>query len=158
MTSSIELFIKPGEWEFAGSEFRIRTTLGSCVAIVLWHPRRKVGGMCHYMLPSRKIRSGGLSAKYADEALELMLEEVRRRGTRPQEYDVKLFGGGNMFPSYQNHSSSVSVHNVAAVRSLIASAGLSVTAESLGGNGYRNLIFDIGSGYVWVRHFTTPVA
>ena len=53
-----------------------RTLLGSCVSISLWHPRRKIGGMCHYMLPSR----GGCEAsapdgRYADEVIALMLQE-----------------------------------------------------------------------------------
>lgn len=150
--SAIDLFIHPGEYEFADHNFCIRTTLGSCVSIVLWHPERKLGGMCHYMLPSRKRSAHQkLNGKYADEALELMLAEGHKLGTQPEEYEVKLFGGGNMFPDYKNRGPSVAARNIEAVRKLIAARGLHIKSESLGGAGYRNVIFDIASGDVWVR-------
>lgn len=151
--SMIDIFIHPGEYEFADENFCIRTTLGSCISIVLWHPVRRVGGMCHFMLPSRsRSPEQSLSGKYADEALELMLTEARKWGTRPEDYEVKLFGGGNMFPGKSNRLSGVSDGNIKAVRALIASYGLKIKAESLGGSGYRNIIYNIGKGDVWVRH------
>ncbi len=150
--SAIDLFIHPGEYEFADANFVIRTTLGSCVSIVLWHPQKKLGGMCHYMLPGRQRKPGqALSGKYADEALELLLAEARKLNTGPEQYEVKLFGGGNMFPTYGNRGPSVAARNIDAVRSLITARGLSIKSESLGGAGYRNIIFHISSGDVWVR-------
>jgi chemotaxis protein CheD len=153
MGSAIDLFIHPGEHEFADENFRLRTTLGSCVSIIFWHPERRLGGMCHYMLPSRK-RAGqeAPNAKYADEALSLMLQEARKLGTRPEQYQVKVFGGGNMFPGYQANKLSVAARNVRAARKLLADHGLVSRSECLGGAGYRNVIFDIASGDVWVRH------
>lgn len=44
--------LQPGEFHFGGANTRIQTLLGSCVAITLWHPIRRIGGMCHYMLPA----------------------------------------------------------------------------------------------------------
>jgi chemotaxis protein CheD len=35
--------------------FSIRTVLGSCVSITLWHPVKRVGGMCHFLLPTRGV-------------------------------------------------------------------------------------------------------
>ena len=49
----LEIFLQPGEFYFGEGKTRIRTLLGSCVAITLWHPRLHIGGMSHYMLPSR---------------------------------------------------------------------------------------------------------
>lgn len=151
--SAIDLFIHPGEYEFADQHFCIRTTLGSCVAIVMWHPQRQLGGMCHFMLPSRERQAGQtLNGKYADEALDLMFNKVAELGTRPKDYEVKLFGGGNMFVSSNRQPASVSARNVEAARQLIAERGLRIKSESLGGSGYRNLVFDIARGDVWVRH------
>ncbi|MEK0361404.1 MULTISPECIES: chemotaxis protein CheD [unclassified Pseudomonas] len=150
---AIDLFIHPGEYEFADENFCIRTTLGSCVSIVLWHRERRLGGMCHYMLPRRERRVGqALNGKYANEALELMLREARILGTRTEQYEVKLFGGGDMFPNYKKGGRTVAGRNIEAVRGLIAAHGLRITSESLGGVGYRNVIFEIASGNVWVRH------
>jgi chemotaxis protein CheD len=41
--------------------------------------------------------------------------------------------------------------NILVARSLITSHGFTIDAEDLGGNGHRQLIFDIWSGHAWVR-------
>lgn len=154
--SAIDLFVHPGEHEFADENFCVRTTLGSCVAVVLWHPQRKLGGMCHYMLPERGVRGRAadqpLNGKYAEEALQLLFNEAKSAGTDPAEYEVKLFGGGNMFPGGFSTTSGVAARNVAAARRLAEVYRLRVKAESVGGVGYRNVVFDIARGDVWVRH------
>ena len=42
---AIEIFLHPGEFYFGDRHTRIRTLLGSCVSIILWHPRLLIGGM-----------------------------------------------------------------------------------------------------------------
>jgi chemotaxis protein CheD len=151
---TIEIFLQPGEVYFGESDTRIRTLLGSCVAVVMWHPDLLVGGMCHYMLPTRD-RNGSreMDGRYADEAMELMLREIRSAGTWPREYQVKLFGGGHMFSERQAASDAhVGAKNVEMARRLMKQHGFSSCAEHLGGSGHRNIFFDIWSGHVWVRH------
>jgi len=152
--STVDLFLHPGELQFADAGFRLRTTLGSCVSIVLWHPRLQLGGMCHYMLPPRQRSADEpLNGRYADEALELMLIAVRNHGTQLQDYEVKVFGGGNMLPASSSSAGpSVALRNIRAAERLLADHGLVAKASSLGGVGYRTIIFDIASGSVWVRH------
>ena len=172
---TIEIFLIQGEVYFGDRDTRIRTVLGSCVAITMWHPNLLIGGMCHCLLPSR--HPGGrkihtrienspidfpsrratnkkeLDGTYVDEALELMFSEIQRSGTRAGEYQIKLFGGGNMFPATTKPSARhVGLKNTGIVSQLLAHHGLKVRAEHLGGIGHRNLIFDIGTGHVWMRH------
>ena len=166
MKPLLEIFLQPGEFYFGDEGTRIRTLLGSCISITLWHPKRRIGGMCHYMLPSRgERRLATPDGRYADEVMVLFLREVGLAKTRPQEYDVKLFGGGNMFartnakgdgkgtaanPVRGGHK-SISLSNVQAGRALLEQHGLKIKAEDAGGNGQRHIIFDVGSGHVWVR-------
>ncbi len=150
----IEIFLQPGEFYFGDENTRIRTLLGSCVAITMWHPGRRIGGMCHYMLPGRnRPNRGALDGRYADEAVGLFLGELGAAGTRPDEYEVKLFGGGDMFPKQKRRGNCVDVpcRNVAAGRLLVKERGFKVKAEDLGGTGHRQIIFDVWSGHVWVR-------
>jgi chemotaxis protein CheD len=146
-----EIFLQPGEFYFGDAATRIRTLLGSCVAITLWHPARMIGGMCHYMLPNRQKSGGPLDGKYADEAMALFLLEVAHHHTRPEDYQVKLFGGGTMFAGYSEET-SVAQSNINAARQLVTRHHLQLSAEDLGRNGHRDVIFDISSGHVWVRH------
>jgi len=157
---TVEIFLHQGEVYFGDQDTRIRTVLGSCVAITMWHPGLLIGGMCHYMLPSRRrAAKEPLDGKYADEALEMMFSEIQSSGTNSKEYQIKLFGGGNMFPtSNKQPEQHVGLKNVEAGRELLARHGLKVHAEHLGGNGHRNLIFDIWSGHVWMKHQAPALA
>jgi len=58
-TPAHEIVLHPGDWWFGGGDTRARTVLGSCIAITLWHPQLRVGGMCHYMLPQRVAPGSG---------------------------------------------------------------------------------------------------
>lgn len=151
--AAIDIFLQPGEIFFGDKDTRIRTILGSCVAVTLWHPRRRVGGMCHYMLPARRRgkKFDHLDGRYADEALLLLLKEILRAGTNPYEYEVKLFGGGNMFAPHAQKQMNVADRNIEAGHALLLRHGFKVLVEHLGGRGHRQIIFEVGSGDVWVR-------
>lgn len=155
----LEIFLQPGDYYFGDKGTRIRTVLGSCVSMTFWHPRLLVGGMCHYMLPSRdnERRGGGAGprpdGRYADEAMQLLMREIDEVGASHREYQVKLFGGGNMFPDARKKSDGhVGQRNVEMARALVNRHGFSCIAEHLGGIGHRNIMFDIWNGDVWVRH------
>lgn len=151
---TVDICLQPGDVFFGGRDTRIRTLLGSCVAITMWHPGMLAGGMCHYMLPRvSRERQHVLDGRYADEAMELMLCEIREAYTAPMEYQVKLFGGGHMFSAHQAAGvDHVGKKNVEMARVLMKRHGFSTHAEHLGGAGYRNLMFDMWNGHVWMCH------
>ncbi len=152
----LEMFLLPGDFYFGDAETSIRTVLGSCVAITMWHPKQLIGGMCHFMLPGgrRTASSGRLNGKYADEAILMFLQEVKRSKTYIEDYEVKIFGGGNMFPGIVKKQNGVDIgdNNVEMAKTLTAHHGFNVIAQDVGKTGHRNVIFDIWSGHVWVKH------
>lgn len=156
----IDIFLNPGELYFSDRETRIRTILGSCVAITLWHPGLEIGGMCHYMLPGNRHqdRGGYLDGRYADNAMMLFMKELAKSNTKPSDYQVKIFGGGDQFPN-QSKNSIISVpdNNIAVGRELLKYYGFTIKAEHLGGTGHRNVIFDLWSGHVWMKHVEKEV-
>jgi len=153
----IDIFLQPGDFYFGDVNTRIRTILGSCVSITMWHPTRLIGGMCHYMLPARADGSAAsLDGRYAEDALKMFMHEIRAVKTHPAEYQLKLFGAGNMFPSVRNkvaHKRELNVpdKNRAIAYSLVEKHGFKIDAEDLGGDGHRQVLFDIWSGHAWVR-------
>jgi chemotaxis protein CheD len=149
----LEVVLHPGEYFFGDRDSRIRTVLGTCVSVTCWHPRLHIGGMCHYMLPARTPRKAWeLDGRYADEAIEWLLREMKHRSTHPREYQVKMFGGGNMFPgSYRENTPHVGAKNVDAGRRLLELHGFTASVEELGGAGHRSIIFEIWNGHVWVK-------
>jgi chemotaxis protein CheD len=152
---ALEVFLQPGEFYFGEEKTRIRTLLGSCVAITLWHPRLRIGGMAHYMLPSRPGLAKGqpLDGRYAEEVLWMFQRELQSTRTRSSEYQVKLFGGGRMFAHVQKAKRHVDVsdRNVVVGRELMSQHGFRIVAEDLGGDGHRSVVFDLWSGDVWLK-------
>jgi len=149
-----EKFLQPGELWFGKDIKRIRTILGSCVALTLWHPGYRIGGMCHYMLPDRSMLDQGDArpdGRYATEAFEMLAEKIRISGTRPDEYEAKLFGGGKMF-NLAEGTVGVPDKNVSAARLLVARHGFKVFAEHLGGSGHRHVILDTNDGQTWLKY------
>ena len=152
----IEIFLQPGDVYFGDSETRIRTLLGSCVSVTAWHPRLRIGGMCHYMLGTRG--SGPaivLDGKYADEAGLWFLREAARRGTDPTEYVYKIFGGGDMFGTGAGKR-GVGRANALHGLEMLERLGCRIAARHLGGSGHRTVLFDVGTGDVWLRHVPLP--
>ena len=143
--------LSAGDFYFGSGNTRISTLLGSCVSITLWHPRKHIGGMCHYMMTERtRAPNTALDGRYADEAFELFLQHVEQAGTRPSEYQAKLFGGANMFQEKDGSRMDIGARNVEYGHRLLASRHIALIAEHVAGSGRRKLHFDLWSGDVWL--------
>jgi len=152
---AIDVFIKPGEFYFGDQEIRIKTILGSCVALTLWNPRLHIGGMCHYMLPTSNQAKQDivLDGRYADNAMKLFMNEIEKTNMNPADFEVKMFGGGLQFERASGRPViDVSERNIEKGRQLLNEYGFTLKSQHLGGTGYRTVVFDIKSGDVWVRY------
>ena len=155
----MDIFLQPGELFVGDAGFQIRTILGSCVSITLWHPQLRVGGMSHFLLPTRGQPgvTNERDGRYGDEALELMLVDLKAAGVNPKQCQAKIFGGGNMFPGnqhargHQARGLSVGKRNGEAARALLRLHDIEVVTESLFGIGHRQIIFDVSKGDVWAK-------
>lgn len=153
-----EIYLLPGEHAAGRARCRIRTLLGSCVSITLWHPGLRVGAMSHFLLPGEGKRCGlELNGRYGEDALALMLMDLKMLGAPAQDCEAKLFGGGAMFPC-EGPMGAVGWRNGEAARRMLARQGIRVVSESLYEAGHREIIFKVGSGEVWVRHARLPAA
>lgn len=145
------IVLSPGDFFFGAHGEEVRTLLGSCVAITLWHPQRGLGGMCHYLLPSSGKPAGpALDGRYGDQAMALFLKQLKSSRTRPQDYQVKIFGGGNMFPATANHS-AVGDRNIEAAHRMLSQSGFRRPEAHVGCSGHRTVILDLATGETWLR-------
>lgn len=152
----LDIFLQPGELYFGEGDTRIRTLLGSCVALTLWHPRFRVGGMCHYLLPGMRMAKHAetpLNGRYADDVFLMLMEEISQLKTLPADYEVKMFGGGSQFsPIVEQTKLQVPDRNIEAGLTLLDRYGFKLTNAHVGGIGYRNVVLDLWSGHVWLQH------
>jgi chemotaxis protein CheD len=149
----VDIRLAPGEFYFGAGYTRIHTLLGSCVAITMWHPGKRIGGMCHYLLPSRGINQRLSQGYYADEAVNMFLGEVHQADTKSSDYEVKVFGGGNMFKAYDNTSQPISVpqNNITAGTQLLKQHGFHIKATDVGGDFHRKIFLELWNGDVWLQ-------
>lgn len=84
--------ILPGEYFVHHEDMLIMTTLGSCIAACLYDRNAKLGGMNHFMLPE----GAGDSGRYGSYAMELLINEMMKRGASRTTMEAKVFGGGQV--------------------------------------------------------------
>lgn len=82
--------VLPGEYFVYDEDLLITTTLGSCIAACLWDRERRIGGMNHFMLPE----GAGESGRYGSYAMEMLINELMKRGASRLTMEAKIFGGG----------------------------------------------------------------
>lgn len=122
--------------------------LGSCVGVVLHHPRMQAGAMAHVVLPESMGRSGA-KGKFADSAINEMVRLLAVEGIPVGGLVAKITGGANMFGT-QTGPMQIGEHNIAAVRKALAAAHIRIVADDVGGSKGRRVHFDPYSGNVEV--------
>jgi chemotaxis protein CheD len=129
------------------------TNVGSCVAICIHDAVNKRGGLAHIMLPSSKIASDiSLPSKYADTAVPVLAEALRRSGKSSVGLSAKIAGGANMFPNLGSSALHIGLNNVEAVKQALATNGIKLVAEDVKGNHGRRISFNVVNGSMRVRN------
>jgi chemotaxis protein CheD len=150
----IDIFLMPGEYFVGDAQYRVRTLLGSCVSITLWHPGMRIGAMSHFLLPGhgrrQRDRPSDKPGMYGADAMQLLVDGLTQLGVPLAQCQAKIFGGGAMFPRSAKVR-DIGMQNGDYARSMLQQHGIHVVSESLFGEGHRHLIFTIRSGEVLSR-------
>lgn len=136
--------IQPGGWSISKGR-PISTLLGSCVAVCLYDPQLKIGGMNHFLLPSRgkereldpdTILSG-------DFSMEVLVNALLAQGGQKRRLVAKMFGGGNIVTAIQT---SIGERNVEFATEWLQREGIPLLASDVLGPWSRKVVFVPGSG------------
>lgn len=149
----VDTTVGMGQSLFAAEPSRLITILGSCVAVTLYSPRRRLGMLSHVVLPQSR---GGTEnpAKYADTAIPHMLSTLRSEGIGTSDLIAKLTGGACMFGDGQ--FSRIGDNNVQAATDALAAAGIRLAALDTGGKNGRRVSFDLATGQITVASVGRP--
>jgi chemotaxis protein CheD len=126
----------------------ITVGLGSCVAIVLYDPVARVGGMAHVLLPSPALsRQDGNPAKFPQTAVPRLVELMSQCGGVPRRLTARLAGGASMFASLAAPGTiQMGDRNVVASRQALNQHGIPLTAEAVGGDYGRTVRLMVADG------------
>ena len=121
----------PGEFFVSGDDIVLSTVLGSCVSACVWDRVARVGGMNHFMLPDggRDSDPLGLAGRYGVFAMELLINELLKRGARKANFEAKLFGGGAVMKNFT--TLNVGERNVRFVLEFLKTEGVRVVSQDL---------------------------
>lgn len=133
-------------------------SLGSCVGIVLYDMVSKISGLAHIMLPdSKKVGLGGKSGKYADIAIDCMLNKMIEMGANKKNIIAKMAGGACMF-SGTNLSDFMNIgqRNVAAIKNILRELDIKLIAEDCGASYGRTIEFHTETGRLTINSSMAP--
>ena len=120
--------VLPGEFFVHDQDIAITTTLGSCVAACLHDPGAGIGGMNHFMLPEA-AGDGPASGRFGLFAMELLINELLKRGARRSALEAKIFGGGQVMKSLAG--TLIGEKNVAFVQDFLAQERIPIRGGDL---------------------------
>jgi chemotaxis protein CheD len=149
--------IKVGMAELAVAENPTKLTtigLGSCVGIVLYDGFARIGALAHVMLPSQSLSKDKTNkAKFADTAIDEMLEQMKKLGARKLNIHAKVFGGANMFDGVVHSRGLMDMghRNVEMVKEELKKRDIAVVAEETGETFGRTITLDTTTGTVHLR-------
>ncbi|WP_058834680.1 chemoreceptor glutamine deamidase CheD [Luteimonas abyssi] len=124
------------------------TVLGSCVAACLRDPVLRIGGMNHFMLPEG-VADDGAPARYGSHAMELLINDLLKRGANRRRIEAKVFGGANVLRGFT--SNPVGSRNAAFVSQYLDAERIPVMASDLRGIHPRKVWFFPDTGRVMVQ-------
>jgi len=150
------VFLRPGELWTTDIPTRVKTVLGSCVAITMRAPRLGLASITHCLLPSAGGRPETLSRsealKYVDATIGILIDTFASHGAAVSELEVKLIGGAdNLQPSGAPSFYSVGGRNVQMALDGLAQRGITPVASIVGGRSGRVMVFDTATGDVFVK-------
>lgn len=139
-------FLFPGNIFAHNQPYKVNTILGSCVAVCLFDPINKVGGINHYMLPLWNAQ-GLASPKYGNIAIERLLEKVLELGAKRVNLIAKVFGGGEVIDT-EIKSFKIGERNIELALEILKELKIPIKAQSVGGKLGRRIQFNVTTGEV----------
>jgi len=148
--------ILPGEYYVTRSDEAITTVLGSCVSACIRDPQAQIGGMNHFMLPEDNsvidddTATGAFNrqaTRYGSYAMESLINDLLKLGATRERLEIKLFGGGRILASMTD----IGARNIEFIKNYLNIEGLGVTAQDLGGDRPRKVVYFPISGRVRMK-------
>jgi len=135
------------------SNVLITYALGSCIAVAIYDPVARVGGLLHFMLPEGPPADSSLDGKspymFADRGIPMLFREAYEKGAQKRRLRVRVAGGASIMD--ERGVFNIGQRNCLAMRKIFWKAGVIVQAEETGGKTARTMRLEMESGRVYLR-------
>ena len=147
--------VLPGEYFVDTEDLLIMTTLGSCIAACLWDRNARVGGLNHFLLPDGGSDAGD-SGRYGSYAMELLINEMMKRGASRTSLEAKVFGGGQVIAGME--TMNVGERNTRFVLDYLKTERIPVVSKDVLDIYPRKVCFMPASGKAMVKRLAPTAA
>ncbi len=120
------------------------------MAVILYDPQSKVGGIVHALLPSGP-QAADQGGKYADTGTRRLFKEMTVNGAAADRVFAKLVGGAQMFKFFNVRLADIGQRNVQQARKTLRELNVRIAAEDVGGDRGRSALLDSATGCVTVK-------
>ena len=150
--------VQPGAW-VVDSEKPLSTLLGSCVAVCLFDPLMKIGGINHFMLPEmgRNKNSDVDSLLSGSYAMEALLNALLIKGAKKIRLQAKAFGGGTIIDT-DGGSLSIGMRNANFAKEWLVREGIPLRSSDFLGPWSRKIVFLPFNGEAFCKRLVTNMA
>ena len=150
--------IQPGAWAVETQQ-PLATLLGSCVAVCLFDPSLKIGGMNHFMLPEMgRGRHGDVDSLLSgDFAMEALLNALLGKGAKKVRLQAKAFGGGTIIDVGEG-SPSIGLRNSGFAKEWLQREGIPLVSSDFLGPWSRKIVFVPFNGEAFCKRMVTNMA
>jgi chemotaxis protein CheD len=126
--------------------------LGSCIAVAIYDPVVKVGGLLHFMLPESALdqkKAAESPAMFADTGIPLLFKSCYQLGAEKKRMKVKVVGGASIL----NDASyfRIGQKNITAMRKILWKNNVLIDGEDTGLNCNRTVRLSIADGKCYVK-------
>ncbi|GBF51865.1 chemotaxis protein [Leptospira ryugenii] len=132
----------------------LRTTLGSCIGIVLYDPEQKIGAISHIMLAKDPTGKDSLKFphKYGETALPELIRMMKEAGSPVGKFSCRMFGGASMFKGINsNFLQNIGEQNIQIVRKFMEDLKVPIIVEDVAGNEGRTISLYCDDGRVLLK-------
>ena len=145
--------VAPGGWAVENDR-PIATLLGSCVAVCLYDPQLRLGGLNHFMLPSfeRSTNRDFDTLLCGSFAMEALYNGLLARGARKSRLQAKAFGGGTIIASLAQ--TGIGERNVEFAKDWLQRESIHLVAADVLGPWSRKIVFNPQTGDVFSRRMS----
>ncbi len=116
----------------------ISTVVGSSVAVALWDPKKKYGGMAHYLYPFTKVREAATS-QYGNVAVRYLIKMLAQEGTKEKDIKAQIFGGAE---TLSPEGTKIARENIGVAKSTLQKFGIEIISEDVGGGLGRKVVYN----------------
>ncbi len=129
----------------------ISTVLGSCIAVCLHDPVKRIGGMNHIFLPGKAdLKDLSAPSRYSTDAMELLVRKVIQGGGSYYNLRAKVFGGAHLF-SVINQADGIGEKIATDVIEFLHAEKIRIVSMNLGGNEGRKIHFHTDTGEAFLK-------